>query len=420
MGLTSGARLGAYEILSLLGSGGTGEVYRARDVKLGRDVALKVLPTELTLDGDRLARFTREAQVLASLNHPNIAAIYGLEESDGVRALVLELVEGPTLADRVARGAMPFDEALPIAKQIAEAIEEAHEQGIIHRDLKPANVKMRPNGTVKVLDFGLAKLATDGSHGSGRPGGVTQSPTLTSPIATVAGMILGTAAYMAPEQARGKPVDKRTDIWAFGCVLFEMLAGKQVFGGESVTDALASIVKEHPRWQDLPSDIPESVRALIGRCLEKDPRQRLQAIGEARIALEAAVSQPRLTESVARNRLVNSRMFDDGHARRVFEQSVVGRYMPPGYLLFGLGGRLLAQPFDVSRLQLSGAPVLIADGLGRTLDPGSPIWSVSEAGHIAYRTSSGVGQRQLTWLDRSGTEVGKVGEPDAARAMRTH
>ena len=220
-----------YEILGLLGSGGMGEVYRARDTKLHRDVALKVLPDSFAQDPDRIARFSREARVLASLNHPHIAQIHGLEESDGVRALVMELVEGPTLADRLAQGPVPIDEALPIARQIADALETAHEQGIIHRDLKPANIKVREDGTVKVLDFGLAK-ALEPIPAAGAE--MTASPTMTSPAMTGMGVILGTAAYMSPEQTRGKPLDKRTDIWAFGCVLYEMLAGRRAFGGDTV------------------------------------------------------------------------------------------------------------------------------------------------------------------------------------------
>ena len=232
MTLTAGSRLGPYEIVSLIGAGGMGEVYRARDTRLDRDVAIKVLPEPFVSDGERVARFQREAKTLASLNHPNIGSIYGLEEADGVRALVMELVEGPTLADRIAEGHIPIDEALPIAKQIADALEAAHEQGIIHRDLKPANVKVRADGRVKVLDFGLAKAIEPATSSSAA---LTQSPTL-SVAATKAGVILGTAAYMAPEQARGKTVDKRADIWAFGCVLFEMLTGRRAFAGEEVTD----------------------------------------------------------------------------------------------------------------------------------------------------------------------------------------
>src|SRR5689334_18055304 len=232
MSLEAGNRLGPYEIVSALGAGGMGEVYRARDTRLKRDVAVKVLPESFASDPERLARFQREAELLASLNHPNIARIYGLEESDAVRALVMELVEGETLADRIARGPIPIDEALPIAKQIAEAFEAAHEQGIIHRDLKPANIKVRPDGTVKVLDFGLAKLSEAGS-GIREPGSVhaqlSLSPTITSPARmTGIGVLLGTAAYMSPEQARGGSVDRRTDMWAFGCVLYEMLTAMRV------------------------------------------------------------------------------------------------------------------------------------------------------------------------------------------------
>jgi eukaryotic-like serine/threonine-protein kinase len=269
-----------------------GEVYRATDTKLKRQVAVKILPPSLAADAERLARFQREAEVLASLNHPHIAAIYGLEDADGVKALVMELVEGEDLSQRIARGAIPLDEALPIAKQIAEALEAAHEQGIIHRDLKPANIKVRPDGTVKVLDFGLAKLAESGEAGpSGR--NLTQSPTMTSPaMMTGAGMILGTAAYMSPEQARGKTVDKRADIWAFGCVLYEMLTGKTAFGGETLTDIVAAVVTNEPDWAALPANTPAAARALLRRCLQKDLGRRLQHVGDARIEIEEAIAEP--------------------------------------------------------------------------------------------------------------------------------
>jgi len=237
--LTPGSRLGVYEVTAQIGVGGMGEVYRATDTKLKRQVATKVLPSSVAADAERLARFQREAEVLAFLNHPNIAAIYGLEDADGVKALVMELVEGPTLADRIAHGAIPVDEALPIAKQIAEALEAAHEQGIIHRDLKPANIEVRSDGTVKVLDFGLAKALEPASALRASAGhALSQSPTTTSPAMTQAGMILGTAAYMSPEQAKGRPVDRRADIWAFGAVLFEMLTGQRAFSGEDVAVAL--------------------------------------------------------------------------------------------------------------------------------------------------------------------------------------
>jgi Tol biopolymer transport system component len=300
MGLRTGTRLGPYEILSPLGAGGMGEVYRARDTKLGREVALKVLPEAFTSDPQRMARFEREAQVLAALNHPNIAAIYGLEESGSARALVMELVEGPTLAElldktktetRSSKTGASFEfrassfDPLRTAKQIAEALEYAHERGIVHRDLKPANVKVTPEGTVKVLDFGLAKaLAPDESASN-----ISNSPTL-SMAATQAGMILGTAAYMAPEQAKGKPVDRRSDIWAFGCVLYEMLSGQEAFEGETVSDVLAAVIRGEPDWSALPADTPPAIQELIRRCLQKDPRQRLQAIGDARIAIEETIS----------------------------------------------------------------------------------------------------------------------------------
>ena len=261
-----------------------GEVYRAIDTNLKRAVAIKVLPTSVAADAERLARFQREAEVLASLNHPHIAAIYGLEDADGVKALVLELVEGPTLADRIAQGPIPLDEAIPIARQIAEALEAAHEQGIIHRDLKPANIKLRSDGTVKVLDFGLAK-ALDPAPASID---ASQSPTITSPAMTRMGVIMGTAAYMSPEQARGKTVDKRSDIWAFGCVLYEMLTGRRAFEGEDISDTLANVLKIDPNWQALPADVPAAIRALLRRCLDKDRRTRVADISTALFVLDEA------------------------------------------------------------------------------------------------------------------------------------
>ena len=285
MALTSGTRLGSYEVLAPLGAGGMGEVYRATDTKLKREVALKVLPEEFARDPQRMVRFEREAQILAALSHPNIAAIYGLEESGSARALVMELVEGPTLGERIAQGALPLEEALPIAKQIAEALEYAHERGIIHRDLKPANIKIAPDGQVKLLDFGLAKALED--EASER--NTATSPTITV-AATRAGMILGTAAYMSPEQAKGKPVNRRSDVWGFGCVLYEMLVRKPAFGGETITDTLAAVVRAEPEWSQLPANTPQRIRELLQRCLQKDQRQRLQAIGEARIAVERAMS----------------------------------------------------------------------------------------------------------------------------------
>jgi len=257
-----------------------GEVYRAHDSKLDRDVAIKILPDLLAADPERIARFDREAKVLATLNHPHIAHIYGVEDSDGVRALVMELVEGPTLADRIAQGPIPLDEALPIARQIAEALEAAHEQGIVHRDLKPANIKIRGDGVVKVLDFGLAKL-TQAEPDAGAMN-LSQSPTITSPaMMTGAAVLLGTAAYMSPEQAKGRAADKRSDIWAFGCVLYEMLTGKRAFDGEDVSDTLANVFKTPPDWSALPANIPMPVRALATNCLEKDRNRRVADISTA-------------------------------------------------------------------------------------------------------------------------------------------
>ena len=261
--LQPGVRLGPYEVFSAIGSGGMGEVYRARDRKLQRDVAVKVLPTGVAQDAERLARFEREARTLAALNHPNIAAIYGVEEALGVSALVMELVEGPTLADRIAQGPIPADEALLIAKQIADALEAAHEQGIVHRDLKPANIKVREDGTVKILDFGLAK-AMDAGTASGLSADVANSPTLTAPD-TEMGAIVGTAAYMAPEQARGKAVDKRVDIWSFGVVLYEMLAGRRLFAGPTLSDTLAAVLKTEPDLASFRSRRGASLSAACGR-----------------------------------------------------------------------------------------------------------------------------------------------------------
>jgi len=264
-----------------------GEVYRATDTNLKRQVAIKVLPEAVAADAERLVRFQREAQVLASLNHPNIAIIHGLEKSDGVTGLVMELVEGPTLADCIAKGAIPVDEALLIARQIAEALEAAHEQGIVHRDLKPANIKVRPDGMVKVLDFGLAK-AMEPASAQRHSYAFSQSPTITTPAHTMQGAILGTAAYMSPEQARGRPVDKRTDIWAFGCVLYEMLAGRPAFARQTLTDTLAAVVEGEPDWGAVPDSGPAPVLRLMRRCLDKDQKQRLRDIGDARFEIEAA------------------------------------------------------------------------------------------------------------------------------------
>ena len=282
MPLSAGTRLGHYDVTALIGEGGMGQVWQATDTQLGRQVALKILPDAFADDPDRLARFQREAQVLASLNHPNIAQIHGIEEADGTRALVLELIEGPTLADRIAQGPIPLADALPIARQIAEALEAAHETGVIHRDLKPANVKVREDGTVKVLDFGLAKALDPTPQGD-----PSQSPTLTA-AATQMGVIMGTAAYMSPEQARGQPVDRRADIWAFGCVLYETLTGSKPFPGDDVSQTLARVIDRDPEWSELPGALSPVLATYLRRCLRKDPRQRVRDIGDVRLALEGA------------------------------------------------------------------------------------------------------------------------------------
>ena len=283
-----GKQMGSYKILSLLGKGGMGEVYRARDMKLEREVAIKVLPAEFTQDPGRLARFQREAKLLAALNHPNIATIYGLEESDGIRFLVLELVEGETLAERVAKGPLPVGEALEVCLQIAEGVEAAHEKGVIHRDLKPANVKVTPQGKVKILDFGLAK-ALEGETAPASD--LSQSPTLTA-AGTQAGVILGTAAYMSPEQARGEATDKKADVWAFGCVLFEMLTGRATFGGKTVSDVLAGVLRIDPEWKSLPPNLHPRIRLLLERSLEKESKHRYQGIADARVDIQKALADP--------------------------------------------------------------------------------------------------------------------------------
>jgi serine/threonine protein kinase/tetratricopeptide (TPR) repeat protein len=278
----TGRRLGAYQIQDRIGAGGMGEVYRARDTKLGRDVAIKILPRAFTNDPERLARFDREARVLAALNHPHIGAIYGVEDMpDGTRALVLELVDGPTIADRLARGSLPVKEAVAVATQVADALEAAHERGIIHRDLKPANIKVTPDGRVKVLDFGLAKLA------AAKGDGASHAPTLTQGE-TREGSLLGTAAYMSPEQARGQTVDKRTDVWAFGCLLYELLTGQRAFAGETSSDAIASILEREPQWDRLPERLPRNVQSVLRRCLRKDVKERLRDIADARLELNDA------------------------------------------------------------------------------------------------------------------------------------
>jgi Tol biopolymer transport system component len=287
MAIAAGTRLGPYEIHSVLGAGGMGVVYRARDTRLGRDVAIKVLPDMFTSDAERLQRFELEARTLAALNHPNIGAIYGLEEAGGQRGIVLELIEGPTLAERLRTGGLNVTDALTIARQIADALDAAHERGIIHRDLKPGNIKVTEGGIAKVLDFGLAKALTDDRG----PADLSNSPTVTE-AGTRAGVILGTAAYMSPEQARGKALDKRTDIWSFGCVLYEMLTARAAFARETVSDSIAAILEREPDWRELPRDTPPVIQRLIRRCLEKDPKRRLRDIADARIEIDDALAAP--------------------------------------------------------------------------------------------------------------------------------
>jgi serine/threonine-protein kinase len=384
MALEIGSRLGHYHVTALIGEGGMGQVYQATDTKLNRQVALKILPEAFAADPDRLARFQREAQVLASLNHPNIAAIHGLEDSEGTKALVLELVEGPTLADRIAQGPISVDEALPIAKQIAEALEAAHEAGVIHRDLKPANIKVRDDGTVKVLDFGLAKAfepkAPDVSG--------SMSPTISlTAAATQMGMVIGTAAYMAPEQAKGLPVDRRADIWAFGAVLFEMLTGKKLFETGDVSEMLASVLVKDPDVSSIGTDVPEHVRSVIRHCLVKDPKERLRDIGDVRLAMkgvfETTVASPSEVVAVP--------------ALRVWQRPLPS--MLVGLALLVIGGVAV---WSVTRPE----PPVVARFVHELPDgqtfrrAGRPVVTLSpDGGTFVYNTTDGLYVRTLPELD---------------------
>ena len=380
MALSLGTTLGPYQVTAKIGEGGMGEVWQARDTKLDRDVALKVLPEAFTSDPDRLARFEREAKVLASLNHPNIGSIYGLEEAEGVRALVLELVEGPTLADRIKQGPIPIDEALPIAKQIAEALEAAHERGVIHRDLKPANVKVREDGTVKVLDFGLAK-ALEGDAGSDP----SESPTLTA-AATRAGVIMGTAAYMSPEQAKGKTADRRADIWAFGCVLYEMLTGQRPFVGDDVSDTLAAVLRAEVDLDALPDAIPARLRQIVRRCLQKDPKQRLHDVADLRLAMDGAfeTTVPQTAEAVV------------APALQVWQRPVHAAIA--ALTLLAIGGLTVwsltrPAPTLVARFPIQLAADEAFSGTGR------PIVAISPNGsHVVYSANNGLSLRPLDQL----------------------
>ena len=373
-----GKSISHYRVTEKLGEGGMGEVYRATDTKLGREVALKVLPPVFANDSQRMARFKREAHVLASLNHPNIASIYGLEESDGIHCLVLELVEGPTLAERIKEGAIPLEESLNIAKQIADALEAAHEKGVIHRDLKPANVKVTPEGMVKVLDFGLAKaLAEPASEAA-----MENSPTA-SILPTHEGVILGTAAYMSPEQAMGKAVDKRADIWAFGVVLFEMLTGKRLFRGENTSETLAAVIKDDPDWNLLSTDTPLKIRELLRRCLQKDSRKRLHDIADARIEIEAVLADPSGTLALPAGGVGTQTAW-----RRVLPWAVAGVFA----LVAAVGLWPEPEPIPPPSMRLS-----------VEVTPGESFWTVQGAAavispdgtRLAFVTTDGQGQRKL-------------------------
>ncbi len=363
-----------------------GEVYRAHDTNLKRDVAIKVLPDLVATDAERLARLTREAQTLASLNHPNIAHIHGLEEFAGVRALVMELVAGEDLSQRIVRGAIPLDEALPIAKQIAEALEAAHEQGIIHRDLKPANIKVRPDGTVKVLDFGLAKAMEP----AGSAPDVSQSPTITTPaMMTGVGVILGTAAYMAPEQAKGKQVDRRADIWAYGAVLFEMLTGKRAFGGEDVSDTLAAVLRAEPDWSALPAEAAFPVRTLLHGCLEKDPRQRVADISAARFVLHHQATGKSIERPMTAGHYVH------GDVRRIALFTTAALSL--GAAVAGMGVWLLTRPASVSvvrtAITTSGSTALTLGGFDRD------VAITPDGSRVVYRGNNQLLVRALDQLE---------------------
>jgi serine/threonine protein kinase len=436
-----GRRIGVYEVVSLLGAGGMGEVYRARDTQLGRDVAIKVLPPAFVADPERLARFEREARVLASLNHPHIGAIYGVESiapstdsGHAARALVLELVEGDTLADRLAKSGgsrhksqgaeLPVTEALTLARQIAEALEAAHEKGIVHRDLKPANIKITPNATVKVLDFGLAKAVTGGSGQAGADPSDAATLTLNG---TQDGVLLGTAAYMSPEQARGQSVDKRTDIWAFGSVLYEMLTGRIAFPGSTVSDHIAAVLEREPEWTALPAIVPASIRRLLRRCLEKDSHRRLHDIADARIEIEDALAFPaaettavvatplRLVVPAAIAALAvaigvlywTPRSTPSETVR--FSVSVPGRLLTPYYIAMAPDGRQVAfVATDSSGRQLLGTATW--DGreprlIPGTEDAGHPFWSPDS--HVVGFISGG----GLKTVNVSGGPVHTVAAP---------
>jgi Tol biopolymer transport system component len=419
--LSQGTRLGPYEVLGPLGAGGMGEVYRARDTKLHRDVALKILPETFVNDPDRLARFTREAHTLAALNHPHIGAIYGLEETTstsgqgGVQALVMELVEGDDLSQRLARGAIPLDEALPMALQIADGLEAAHERGIIHRDLKPANIKVRADGTVKVLDFGLAKALDPSDGDPSTPLGAgrqtaddrrANSPTITSPAAmTLAGVILGTAAYMSPEQARGQAVDARTDLWAFGCVLCEMLTGTRAFPGESLTDTLAAVVKEEPKWDALPLETPAAIHRLLRRCLVKDRKRRLASASDARLEIEEALT-PTASAAAQQNSAAPRR------SARVFAAGLGAGLVVAGgvFMLWNNRSREPSAPAAVTRLVIQAPP-------GAQIVTGHRELAVSADGRLVAFIARGSTEQHIYVRRLDELESRQVPSTDGARDL---
>ena len=422
MPLSPGSWLGLYEVTAKIGEGGMGEVYRARDTTLDRDVALKVLPEAFAADPDRLVRFEREAKVLASLNHANIGHIYGLEEDRDTRALVLELVEGATLADRVANGPLPIDEALALAAQIADALEAAHEAGVVHRDLKPANIKVRPDGTVKVLDFGLAKALDTAPDAD-----PSQSPTLTA-AATQMGLILGTAAYMAPEQARGKAVDKRADIWAFGAVLFEMLSGKRPFEGRDVSEVLGAVLRLEPDWELLPVDTPPRISTLLRRCLEKEPKQRVHDVADVRLAMaggfETAVKAPAETAVLAQPRIWQRPLVALGIvAAAVFVTALavwsLSRPATPGPR--PVARFMLQVPPDVP-FSVSSEPAISPDGTtvvyATGARPGQGELHVRALGDLEASSLRGTDGGRNPFFSPDGLSVGFVGDGDGTLLKR--
>ena len=373
-----GKTLSHYKVLEKIGQGGMGEVYRAEDTNLSREVAIKVLPEQFTQDPQRLARFEREAKLLASLNHPNIAAIYGLEEADGVRFLALELVEGETLAELVAKGPVPVEEALEVCRQIAEGVEAAHEKGVIHRDLKPANVKVTPEGKVKILDFGLAKAFEAETPAAD----ISQSPTLTEEM-TRAGVILGTAAYMSPEQTKGKPVDKKADVFAFGAVLYELLTGKRAFDGETITETIAKVLESEPNWDALPGTTPWRIQELLRRCLTKDVSDRLDGVGNVRTEIKLAMEEPSIVAPIGVSSAIQP----------VQQRWVLTVGLVVGAVIASLAFWLLIQPSSpeqlLSRFVIRLSPpvvLLIGNSNGLAISP--------DGRHFVYR-GVGEGGRQL-------------------------